>query len=100
VTSSGDSNPRPTAALALYCRSCSSPLVQAANWTKHDDTHWSVRLWCPECWHEHTALLDKAQAACLSLAVEDGFATVLETLEKLGDIPTTDSGNTGRQTTS
>jgi hypothetical protein len=59
-----------------------------------------VRLWCPECWHEHTALLDKAQAACLSLAVEDGFATVLETLEKLGDIPTIDSGTTGRQTTS
>jgi hypothetical protein len=56
-------------------------------------------LWCPECWHEHTALLDRPQAACLSLAVEEGFATVLETFERLGGIPTIEPGNRGRHTT-
>jgi hypothetical protein len=56
-------------------------------------------LWCPECWHEHTALLDRPQAACLSLVVEEGFATVLETFERLGGIPTIEPGNRGRHTT-
>ena len=88
VTSAADNHPRPTAALALYCRSCSSPLVQASGWTKQDESHWRVRLWCPECWHDQTAVLDLAQASHLSLAVEEGFALVLEAIEGLDAILT------------
>jgi hypothetical protein len=87
VTSAADNHPRPTAALALYCRSCSSPLVQASGWTKQE-AHWTVRLWCPECWHDQTIDLDQAQASYLSLAVEEGFALVLEALEGLDAIVT------------
>jgi hypothetical protein len=88
VTSTGDNHPRTPAALALYCRSCSSPLVQASGWTKEDEQHWKVRLWCPECWHDQTVVLDKAQASYLSVAVEEGFASALESLEGLDAIRT------------
>ena len=96
MTNTGDSFPQPTAALTLYCRSCSSPLVQASDWVKQDDAHWRVRLWCPECWHDQTAVLDRAQAAYLSLAVEEGFAAVLETFEGLDAMPTTEPGDRRR----
>ena len=88
VTSTADNHPRPAAALALYCRSCSSPLVQASGWTKQDESQWKVRLWCPECWHDQMIVLDRAQAGYLSLAVEEGFASMLESLEGLDGIPT------------
>jgi len=88
VTSTADNHPRPAAALALYCRACSSPLVQASGWTKEDESHWKVRLWCPECWHDQMIVLDRAQAAYLSLAVEEGFAAVLETFEGLNAVLT------------
>jgi len=39
-----------------------------------------VRLWCPECGLERTALLDRPQVAYLSLAIEEGFALMLEGL--------------------
>ena len=97
MTSASDSFPRPTAALSLHCRSCSSPLIQASGWTKQDDAHWRVRLWCPECWHEQTAVLDKAQAAFLSIAVEEGFACFLEILEGLDAIPTIEPGSRKRR---
>jgi hypothetical protein len=96
VTSASDNFPRPTAALSLYCRSCSSPLVQASSWTKQDETHWRVRLWCPECWHEQEVVLDRVQAAYLSVAVEEGFACVLETFEGLDGIPTVEPGRRPR----
>ena len=92
VTSASDSFPRPTAALSLHCRSCSSPLIQASGWTKQDESHWRVRLWCPECWHEQTTLLDKAQSAYLSIAVEENFACFLEILEGLDTMPTIEPG--------
>lgn len=88
MTSAADNHPRPAAALALYCRSCSSPLVQASGWTKQDEPHWQVRLWCPECWHDQVVVLDQAQAAYLSVAVEEGFASLLEALEGLEGILT------------
>ena len=88
VNSANDSFSHPTAALSLHCRACSSPLIQAANWTKQNDTHWEVQLWCPECWDKQTAILNKAQAAYVSLAVEEGFACVLEAFEGLDAIPT------------
>ena len=37
-------------------------------------------------------VLDRAQAACLSLAVEEGFACVLEAFEGLDTILTTEPG--------
>jgi hypothetical protein len=94
VTSAADNHPRPAAALALYCRSCSSPLLQASGWTKEDDSHWQVRLWCPECWRDQMAILDRAQAAYLSLAVEEGFASLLESLEGLDGILTVEPRRT------
>jgi ribosomal protein S27E len=90
VNSRNESHPRPAATLAVYCRSCSSPLVQASGWAKTSETHWQVRLWCPECWHEQTVVLDRAQAAYLSLAVEEGFACVLEAFEGLDTIVITE----------
>ncbi len=93
----GDNFPRPAATLTLHCRSCSSPLIQASDWTKQADTRWSVRLWCPECWHEQTAVLDRAQAAYLSIAVEEGFASILETLEGLDGIPIAEPGDRKRR---
>jgi hypothetical protein len=74
----------------VFCRFCSSPLVQASGWTKQDESHWQVRLWCPECWRERTMVLDRAQASYLSLAVEEGFASVLEAFEGLDAIRTTE----------
>lgn len=91
VTSRSDNQPRPAAALAVFCRYCSSPLVQASDWTKQDQSCWQVRLWCPECWREQMVVLDRAQAAYLSLAVEEGFASVLETFEGLDTIVTTET---------
>ena len=92
MTNRSDNQPRPAAALAVFCRSCSSPLVQASDWTKEDESYWKVRLWCPECWREQVTVLDRAQAAYLSLAVEEGFASVLETFEGLDTIVTTEPG--------
>ena len=92
MTSKSDNQPRPATALAVFCRFCSSPLVQASDWTKEDESHWNVRLWCPECWREQMIVLDRAQAAYLSLAVEEGFATVLETFEGLDTIVTAEPG--------
>ena len=74
----------PTTASQIFCKSCGSPLVQASDWARVDEAHWSMRLWCPECSHEVTAILDQAQASYLSLAIEEGFALMLETLAELG----------------
>jgi len=67
----------------MFCRSCASPLVQATEWEQDEESNWSVRLWCPECGFERHALLDRGQAGFLSLAIEAGFAGVLEALEEL-----------------
>jgi hypothetical protein len=97
VTDIRDSYPDPAAALCLHCRSCSSPLLQASGWNKHGEADWEVRLWCPECWYEQTVVLDRAQAAYLSLAVEEGFACVLETFEGLDAMPVTEPGDRKRR---
>jgi hypothetical protein len=57
-----------------------------------DDSHWKARLWCPECWHDQMLVLDRAQAAYLSLAVEEGFACLLEAFEGLETMPTAEPG--------
>ncbi len=67
----------------IFCRSCSSPLVQAADWEQEDDRQWRLRLWCPDCGFEQVAILDRPQVVYLSLAVEEGFACVLEALAEL-----------------
>ena len=54
-----------------------------------------MRLWCPECWHDQTVVLDRTQASYLSIAVEEGFASVLETLEGLGGIMTVEPRRRG-----
>lgn len=75
----------------IFCRSCASPLVQASNWKRDEDSCWHVRLWCPECEFDRIAILDRKQAAYLSLAIEAGFASLIEALEELH----TSSGATG-----
>jgi ribosomal protein S27E len=92
MTNGSDSHLRPGAALAVFCRNCSSPLVQASGWMQQGEAHWKVRLWCPECWHEQGVLLDRAQAAYLSLAVEEGFASVIEAFEGIDAIVTAEPG--------
>jgi hypothetical protein len=66
----------------IFCRSCASPLVQASGWEQDERSSWHVRLWCPECGFDSHVVLDKAQAGHLSLAIEAGFAQVLEALEE------------------
>ncbi|MFH0915603.1 MAG: hypothetical protein V1912_04060 [bacterium] len=64
----------------IYCRSCGSHLVQAADWRREDKSQWNVRLWCPECGFGQAALLGLPQVTYLSLAIEEGFACILEAL--------------------
>lgn len=64
----------------IFCRSCASHLVQASDWEREDKSQWNVRLWCPECGFEQAALLGLPQVTYLSLAIEEGFACVLEAL--------------------
>jgi hypothetical protein len=70
----------------IFCKACSSPLVQATDWAEEEDG-WRARVWCPECGFEHEAVLAKAEVAYLSLAVEGGFACLLEALAELEDMP-------------
>ncbi len=67
----------------IFCRRCASPLVQALDWEQEKDGLWSVTLWCPECRHEQAATLDRPQLLYLALAVEEGFAWVLDALSEL-----------------
>ena len=76
-------NTMPDVAPNIFCRSCASPLVQARDWEPEDETMWSVRLWCPDCDFEQMAVLDKAQLLYLTLAVEEGFAWMLDALSQL-----------------
>jgi len=76
----------------IFCRSCASPLVQAADWSQEDESRWKVRLWCPECGFEQTAILDRPQVTHLSFAIEEGFACLLEALTELGASFSADSG--------
>jgi hypothetical protein len=96
MTNTGDDFSRRAAAVSMYCRHCSSPLVQASGWAKQDEDHWEVRLWCPECWHDQIAVLNKTQAAHLSMAVEEGFACILDELEGFDAIPVVEPGNRPR----
>ena len=70
----------------IFCRSCASPLVQSTDWQRADESRWSVRLWCPECGFEQPALLDRPQVTYLSLAIEEGFACMLEALAELDTV--------------
>jgi len=67
----------------VFCRQCGSPLVQAVEWEREDETSWSVMLWCPECGHEQAAALGRPQLLYLSLAIEEGFVCILEALSEL-----------------
>jgi len=67
----------------VFCRSCASPLIQALDWEQEEESMWSVRLWCPDCGFEQAAVLDRAQLLYLSLAVEEGFAWMLDALSQL-----------------
>ena len=69
----------------ILCKSCASPLVQASDWTRVDKAHWRVRLWCPECGHDLTAVLDQAQVSYLSFTIEEGFAVMLEALAEFDE---------------
>ncbi len=67
----------------VFCRSCASPLVQALDWEQEEESLWGVRLWCPDCGFEQAAVLDRAQLLYLSLAVEEGFAWMLNALSQM-----------------
>ncbi len=73
----------PNVAPNVFCRACASPLVQARDWEPEDEGMWGVRLWCPDCDFEQAAVLDKTQLLYLTLAVEEGFAWVLDALTQI-----------------
>ena len=73
---------------SIFCRACGSPLVQAVDWEQEEESHWSIRLWCPECGFEQAATLDRPQLLYLSLAIEEGFGWMLEALAELSAIST------------
>ncbi|NLV71761.1 MAG: hypothetical protein GXY46_04035 [Actinobacteria bacterium] len=80
----GTNNDAPRAfAPIIHCRACASPLVQATDWELQDGSLWYVRLWCPECGFEQAAVLDRPQSSYLSLAIEEGFAQMLEAISQL-----------------
>jgi hypothetical protein len=70
----------------IFCRSCASPLVQATDWEREDESLWGVRLWCPECGFEQAASLDRPQLLYLSLAIEEGFGWMLQALAELNAV--------------
>jgi hypothetical protein len=76
-------NTKSSTAPNIFCRSCASPLVQARDWELEEEEMWSVRLWCPDCDFEQAAVLDKAQLLYLTLAVEEGFAWMLDALAQI-----------------
>ena len=76
----------------IFCKACASPLVQASDWSQEDAANWHARIWCPECGFEHEAILGRSEVAYLSVAIEGGFAHVLEALAELQDMP--DTGQT------
>ena len=80
-----DNEARHTTVPQIFCKSCASPLVQASDWVRVDKAHWRVRLWCPECGHDLTAVLDQAQVSYLSFAIEEGFAVMLEALAEFDE---------------
>jgi len=78
-----DNDTARTFAPHIFCRVCSSPLVQASDWRPEDEVFWYVCLWCPECGFEQAAVLDRPQSTYLSLAIEEGFAHMLEALGQI-----------------
>jgi hypothetical protein len=78
-----------TVAPNIFCRSCASPLVQAVDWEQEGDSQWGVRLWCPECGFEQAAVLDRPQLTYLALAIEEGFARMLDALAQINAIALT-----------
>lgn len=87
----GGNSERPqTVAPQVFCRSCTSPLVQASDWERKEGSRWSVRLWCPDCGFEQMAVLDRVQVTYLTLAIEEGFACALEALGEFGALCASD----------
>jgi hypothetical protein len=86
MTHRADRNESRITAPNIFCHVCGSPLVQAAEWEREDDSLWSVRLWCPECGFEQVAALDRPQLLYLSLAIEEGFGWMLQALAELNAI--------------
>ena len=82
VTDGTDKRMQRLIAPTIFCRACGSPLVQAADWEQEEESHWSIRLWCPECGFERAATLDRPQLLYLSLAIEDGFGWMLQALSE------------------
>ena len=96
VSSSGRSDTHDRLVPRLFCRACASPLVQVTAWEQETRSAWKVRIVCPECGSEHLALLDHRQLVYLSLAVEEGFAFMLEALAEIQDL--VDTPPDGRNT--
>lgn len=84
---SSDSHPSGVVKAPIFCRGCNSPLVQAVDWQREDETLWSVTLWCPECGHEQPATLDRSQLLYLSMAMEEGFVWMLDALSEFDAVP-------------
>ena len=67
----------------LFCRGCSSPLVQAVEWTRLNEDHWSVLVRCPECFGSCEIVMDEDRAHEFMLETDEAVRSLLETAQSL-----------------
>jgi hypothetical protein len=67
----------------LLCRECSSPLIQALEWTRLSEDHWSVLIRCPECLSSGEIVMGQDSAHDFLLEADEATRSLRETVESL-----------------
>jgi len=65
------------------CVHCASPLVQATEWARMDDSEWRVTLRCPECYRAYDVSLTQDQVKEFASIIEEGFRRLLDLMNQL-----------------
>ena len=67
----------------LFCRKCSSPLIQAVEWTRLNEDHRSVLVRCPECFGSCEIVMDENRAHEFLLEAEEAIRSLREAAQSL-----------------
>ena len=67
----------------FLCPECSSPLIQAVEWTQLSEKLWSVVMRCPECFQSGEIVMDESQVHEFSLLADEAVRNLLELAESL-----------------